>query len=661
MLVRLFKFHAVTTDANGNPTIATLNAPNNVSLEFDRDPVEVFLSETNQQVVIATVRAVDMGDTGSQADIVYSIVSVNSVTSEGISSNTNGIFQIDSSKGNITASNLDAEAYINHTLVIKAYDGDIPVHSALTNVIVNVIDVNDNAPIFIGAPYIVFQEENSPVPNVVIVIPTASDADVTAPNNVIQGYSLENYQDMFRIDSNGTIKTIVPLDAEMQVDYIINISAVDGGNPPLMSYTTVELRVVDVNDNPALVNQVEPAIYVVRGGPTSIGPAISIDDPDSDSSPMINQISVEVIPNRLDQHMYTYDQCIQQCQDSRLKEFKPDLVPQSINLLDLAIFQQDQPEPNDEANFCQTTLGFGQCKAWRLERGTTNTESDGYGRILRSSLPSDFAVDDFSFSFTLFQTAEAYIILIPDQSDPSLPSSSIEHQFAIWVGRYELRLYYKPINSTKDFVAIPLGANIGLEEFFNPSSPVTHNFILVVTSSQRHVEAYVDCLSLDVHELPEPVTISSNDNIDVFIGQSRPRLTNGEQFFGTISDVYYYSIALTYDQVENLLSTCSNCEHGEILQLPLALPSSVTATNQFGRLIIEATSDFIPVEDAVSVLRSITYKNPFNFPTLDSDRRLIFTVREVIGFETTTEGAIRLVVNGTQPTVIINTTCSAAG
>jgi hypothetical protein len=624
----------------------------------------VFLSETNEQVVITTVRAVDMGDTGTQADIVYSIVSMNSVSFGGISSNTRDIFQIDSSKGTITASNLDAEAYINHTLAIRVSDGNIPVRSALTTVIVNVVDVNDNAPTFIGAPYVAAQEENSPIPSVIIVIPAAIDADVTAPNSVIQGYSLENYQDVFTIDFNGTIETIAPLDAEIQAEYFINISAVDGGNPPLTSYTTVEFRVIDVNDNPAFINQVQPAIYVVRGGPTSIGPAISIDDPDSDSSPMINQLSVEVIPNVLDQRMHTYDQCIQQCQETRLKDFEPDLVPQSIDLLDLTIFQQDQPEPNDESNFCQTTLGFGECKAWRLERGTTNAQSDGYGRIPRSSLPPDFAVGDFSFSFTLSQTAEAYVILIPDQSDPSLPSSLVEHQFAIWVGRYELRLYYKNliVNSTKDFVSVPLGANIGLEEFFDPSSPVPHNFIIIVKSSQRQVEAYVDCLSLDVHELPEPVTISSND-IDVFIGQSRPKSTNDGQFYGTISDVYYYSIALSYDQVENLLSTCSNCERGEILQLPLVLPSSVMATTQFGRLIIGATSDFIPVEDAVSVLRGITYENPFNFPTLDSDRRLIFTVREVIGFETTTEGSIGLVMNvsATQPTVDINATCSAAG
>ena len=658
----MLKLNAATTDDNQNLPTLTPNIPNNFSLEFDNDSIAVFLQEITEQVVVATLRATDTEDTGTLADIIYTIASVNSVSSEGMSSNAHDIFQIDSSNGTLVASDLDAEAYTNHTLIIRASDRDIPVRSALITVTVNVIDVNDNAPTFIGTPYVAVQEENSPVPSIVVVITARDDADVTAPNNILQGYNIENYQDMFRIYSNGTIETIALLDAETQAEYFIKISAVDGGNPPLTSYTTVHLRVTDVDDNPAFVNQVEPAIYIVRGGPISIGPMISIDDPDTDSFPMINQIFVEVIPNEVDQCLYSYDQCIQQCQDTQLQQFESDLASQSINLLDLAIFQQDQPEPNDESNFCQTTLGFGKCKAWRLEKGTTNGESDGYGRIPRSSLPPDFAVGDFSFSFTLSQSTEAYVILIPNQSDPSFPSSMVEHQFAIWIGRYELRLYYKTINSSNDFVAVPLRNVTGLEEFFDPSSSVTHNFIIIVKSSQLQLEVHVDCLSLDVYELPEPVMISSNE-IDVFIGQSRPRLTNDGQFYGIIiiGDAYYYPTALTYDQVKDLLNTCSDCEHGEILRLPQNLPNSVMATDQFGRLIIEAKSEFIPVEDAVSILQSITYENPFNFPTLNSDRRLIFTVREVIGFERTTEGAIRLVADdsATPPTVDINATCSA--
>ena len=73
------------------------------------------LSETNQETVIATLTAVDM-DIGPQANIVYSIVSVNSSSLEGMSSNTYDVFQIDSSNGTLTASDLDAEAYTHHTV-----------------------------------------------------------------------------------------------------------------------------------------------------------------------------------------------------------------------------------------------------------------------------------------------------------------------------------------------------------------------------------------------------------------------------------------------------------------------------------------------------------------------------------------------------------------
>ena len=255
----MLKLNAATTDDNQNLPTLTPNIPNNFSLEFDSDSIAVFLWETIEQVVVATLRATDTGDRGTLADIIYTIASVNSVSSEGMSSNTHDIFQIDSSTGTLTASDLDAEAYTHHTLIIRASDRDIPVRSALITVTVNVTDVNDNAPTFIGTPYVAVQEENSPVPSIVVIITARDDADVTAPNNILQGYNIENYQDMFRIYSNGTIETIAPLDAETQAEYFINVSAVDGGIPPLTSYTTVHLRVTDVDDNPAFVNQVEPA------------------------------------------------------------------------------------------------------------------------------------------------------------------------------------------------------------------------------------------------------------------------------------------------------------------------------------------------------------------------------------------------------------------
>ena len=176
--------YIVTTDGNSNQPTSTPNTPNNFSPEFDRSSILVTLRETNQKTVVATLTAVDM-DIGPQANIVYSIVSVNSVSSEGMSSDTHDFFRIDSSNGILTASNIDVEAYVHHTLVIRASDGGVPVRSALVTVDVDIIDVNDNAPTFIGTPYVAVQEENSPVPSVVIVITAGNDADVTAPNNVL--------------------------------------------------------------------------------------------------------------------------------------------------------------------------------------------------------------------------------------------------------------------------------------------------------------------------------------------------------------------------------------------------------------------------------------------------------------------------------------------
>ena len=54
--------------------------------------------------------------------------------------------------------------HITQWPVIRASDGGIPICSALITVIVDVIDVNDNALTFTGTPYVAVQEENSPVP-----------------------------------------------------------------------------------------------------------------------------------------------------------------------------------------------------------------------------------------------------------------------------------------------------------------------------------------------------------------------------------------------------------------------------------------------------------------------------------------------------------------
>lgn len=419
--------------------IVTISPPNLFDPIFVTNSVSVSITERNQQIFIATLMATD-SDTGPQVTITYSIFQAISYFMN-TPLFTSDLFTIHLSEGNVTAPNgLDAESYMRHTITVKASNMGNPVCSATATVSVNVLDANDVAPSFIGTPYIATSQRVELTPPRFIFQVSAVDLDESAPNNVIQSYGLENYQSLFTIDSMGSITIIAPLDAEVQAEFLINVSAVDSGTPPQTGYTTVLFRLLDFNDHDgAKINQTAPAIYVIGSCATSIGPEISLDDPDVGAS-AINQIIVTLTPDLFDASR-TYDLCFRQCQDVRLAGVGPPFS-QSINLLDLAIFQQDIPEPDGIANFCPAGFGVGRCRAWELKRGSTSAESDGYGRVPRSSLPSDFAVGNFLLSFALAQIADGHVISIPDQSDPSFPTISINRQFVIWIRRYDLRFYY---------------------------------------------------------------------------------------------------------------------------------------------------------------------------------------------------------------------------
>ena len=632
--------------------IVTISPPNLFDPVFVMDSVSASVTERNQQIFIATLTATD-SDTGPQATIAYSITQVISYFMN-TPLFTSDIFTIGSSNGNITAPNgLDTESYMRHTITVRASDMGNPVRSATATVTVNVLDANDVAPSFTGTPYIAGSQREELAPPRFVFLVTAVDLDVTAPNNIIQSYGLENYQTLFTIDSTGVITLIAPLDAEVQDEFMINVSAVDRGTPPQTGYTTVQFRLIDFNDNAARIAQVSAATFVIGDGPTSIGPALVIDDPDIGPS-AINYISVTLTSNPTDARL-TIDLCFCQCQDDRLADAA--FSQQAINLLNLATFQQDQPETSGAVNFYPVPFGIGRCRAWELRRGITS-QNDGYGRIPRSSLPSNFAVGDFSFSFALAQTDEGYLISIPDQTNPNLPTASVNRQFAIWIRRYDFRFYYttNSIIGDDNPAVLRLNQHTILQEFFEPfsNSPMVHHFTIIVNSSPPIVDIYVDCRLLGSLVLTGPVMTPSN-NIDVFIGQSRPRVTNGGRLAGVVSEFYYYPRALTYSEVQNIC----NCGE-ETIDLPPVLPTNVTTaitTNTAESepiyiLVIEPTSGVIPVDNAVSILRGITYTNTFNFPDIRIDRELTFVVREETGVEETTFGYIRLIANGFSQTSV---------
>ena len=614
----------------------TISPPNNFAPVFDPTVTSLIFLETDSPISVVSLTVTD-GDTGLEGTISFSISQIFSYTLGGPRFTTNdSIFNINSD-GDITAPNgLDAEQYNRHDITVVAADMGNPVRSAELQIRVNVTDLNDVAPTFRGVPYIAGSQREELSPPRFVFLVTAVDLDVTSPNNVILQYGLENYQDLFRIDSTGSITSITSLDAETQSEYLLNVSAVDAGSPPQTGYTTVLFNLVDYNDNPAQISQLARAIYVIGDSPSSIGPAIHIEDNDL-TLPAINQLSISLTPNAMDASR-TYDQCLIQCQETRIRE--AGLLPPAVDLLALATFQQDQPEANGQVNFRQTQVGAAGCRAWELTRGTASA-NDGYGRIPRGNLPDDFASGDFTLSFVLTQNSEGYIIVIPDQINPNLPTTSVDRSFAIWLRRFDFRFYYtyNGIINDDNPATLRLNQDTIIQEFFNYVTPQTRHYTIIVRSSPAIMEIYLDCQYLGMLQLSGPVQRPS-PNIDVFIGHSRPRPTNGGRLGGTISNFFYHPTAITPTQ---LLNICS-CGF-EAIHLP-PLPSSIMATTEEEtRLVLEPSSSLIPVNDALSVLRGITYENTLPSPTVNPDRELQFTLREETGVQGTTVGFIKLVAS----------------
>ncbi|GAB5566795.1 protocadherin alpha-5 isoform X5 [Prionailurus iriomotensis] len=154
---------------------------------------------------------------------------------------------------------LDRESVSDYALVVTARDGGSPSLSATASVSVEVADVNDNAPTFAQAEYTVFVKENNP-PGCHIFTVSARDAD--AQENALVSYSLVERRVGERALSSyvsvhaesGKVYALQPLDHEELELLQFQVSARDAGVPPLGSNVTLQVFVLDENDNaPALL------------------------------------------------------------------------------------------------------------------------------------------------------------------------------------------------------------------------------------------------------------------------------------------------------------------------------------------------------------------------------------------------------------------------
>ncbi|XP_049642812.1 protocadherin alpha-12 isoform X6 [Suncus etruscus] len=167
---------------------------------------------------------------------------------------------------------LDRENVPSYQVVVTARDGGSPALWATASVSVEVSDVNDHAPAFAQPEYTVFVKENN-APGCHIFTVSARDAD--AQENARVSYALVERRVGERALSSyvsvhaesGQVFALQPLDHEELELLRFQVSARDAGVPPLGSNVTLQVFVLDENDNaPALLPAGAGALGGALGG-----------------------------------------------------------------------------------------------------------------------------------------------------------------------------------------------------------------------------------------------------------------------------------------------------------------------------------------------------------------------------------------------------------
>nr|XP_002124308.4 protocadherin Fat 4 [Ciona intestinalis] len=158
-------------------------------------------------------------------------------------------FSLDRNTGQLVLNNnLDFEKTSSFHLIVEAQDTGLPPVSSLANLTINVVDRNDNPPIFTKHLYTGHVLENGAT-NQVITAVLASDLDTGRGCMVRYSLRRDEDSDKFQIDPNvGTIRNLVSFDREEKQSYFLTVVAKDEGSPVLSTTTGVHIIIEDIND-----------------------------------------------------------------------------------------------------------------------------------------------------------------------------------------------------------------------------------------------------------------------------------------------------------------------------------------------------------------------------------------------------------------------------
>ncbi|XP_012412299.2 protocadherin gamma-B6-like [Trichechus manatus latirostris] len=195
-------------------------------------------------MVVALIKTRDR-DSGENGEVMCSI-------GKGVP------FKIRSSSTNyyklVTDGTLDREQTPEYNITITATDKGKPPLSYSKSITLHITDINDNAPVFHQASYVVHVAENNP-PGASITHVSASDLDLGTNCQVsysIVGSDLEPQALSSYVSVNalsGVVSAQRAFDHEQLRAFELTLQARDQGSPPLSANVSLRVLVDDRNDN----------------------------------------------------------------------------------------------------------------------------------------------------------------------------------------------------------------------------------------------------------------------------------------------------------------------------------------------------------------------------------------------------------------------------
>ncbi|XP_065342592.1 cadherin-related tumor suppressor [Cloeon dipterum] len=217
------------TDTNDNPPVFSESA-------YSFDVSENAARGTR----VGEVSASDL-DEGTNGQVTYTV----------ISDWANDVFSLNPQSGVFTlTSRLDYEEVQHYIFVVQAQDTGRPSLSSTVTVYFNIVDLNDNAPLFDPMSYSNEIFENVTIGSRVVKV-SATDLDSGDNGRLEYSISSGDEDNDFDISENGTVVTARALDREQKALYSLVVTAIDQAAPPqqrLSSTVQVTIVLKDVND-----------------------------------------------------------------------------------------------------------------------------------------------------------------------------------------------------------------------------------------------------------------------------------------------------------------------------------------------------------------------------------------------------------------------------